>query len=62
MSGGQISPDRLPQHRGLLDRAVGRFRDDDRVSGLVLGGSLTGGGANFYSDVDLYLTVRDEVC
>ena len=51
---------RLPRHRTLLERAVARFRDDDRVSGLVLGGSLALGGADFYSDVDLYVIVRDE--
>jgi len=43
-----------------LERAVARFRDDDRVPGLVLGGSLALGGADFYSDVDLYVIVRDE--
>ena len=51
---------RLPQHRNLLERAVARFRDDDRVVGLVLGGSLALGGADFYSDVDLYVIARDE--
>jgi predicted nucleotidyltransferase len=51
---------RLPQHRNLLERAVARFRDDDRVLGLVLGGSLALGGADFYSDVDLYVIVRNE--
>jgi predicted nucleotidyltransferase len=50
---------RLPQHRNLLERAVARFWDDDRVPGLVLGGSLAIGGADFYSDVDLYMIVRD---
>ena len=51
--------DRLPQHRELLERAFARFRDDIRVVGLVLGGSLARGGADFYSDVDLYVMVRD---
>ncbi|MGH3148376.1 MAG: aminoglycoside 6-adenylyltransferase [Rubrobacter sp.] len=50
----------LPQHRWLLERAVACFQDDDRVLGLVLGGSLARGGADFYSDVDLYVVVRDE--
>ena len=45
---------RLPEHRKLLERAVARFRDDARVVGLVLGGSLAHGAADFYSDVDLY--------
>ena len=53
------SLDRLPRHRGLLERAFARFRDDIRALGLVLGGSLARGGADFYSDVDLYVVVWD---
>jgi predicted nucleotidyltransferase len=52
--------DGLPEHRKLLERAVERFRDDARVAGLVVGGSLAHGAADFYSDVDLYAIVRDE--
>jgi len=55
-----IGLNRLPQHRSLLGRAVNHFRDDGRILGLVLGGSLARGGADFYSDVDLYVIVRDE--
>jgi predicted nucleotidyltransferase len=51
---------RLPWHRSLLERAVGSFREDGWVLGLVLSGSLARGGADFYSDVDLYVIVRDE--
>jgi predicted nucleotidyltransferase len=54
------SLDRLPEHRKLLERAVARLRDDARVVGLVAGGSLAHGGADFFSDVDLYIVVRDE--
>jgi predicted nucleotidyltransferase len=50
---------RLPQHRELLERAFARFQDDARAVGLVVGGSLAYGGADFYSDVDLYVVVRD---
>jgi predicted nucleotidyltransferase len=53
------SLDRLPQHRELLERVFARFRDDIRAVGLVVGGSLAQGGADFYSDVDLYVVVRD---
>jgi predicted nucleotidyltransferase len=53
------SLDRLPQHRELLERVFTRFRDDIRALGLVVGGSLARGGADFYSDVDLYVVVRD---
>lgn len=52
--------DRLPAHRALLERALDYFGDDERVTGLVLGGSLASGGADFYSDVDLYVISRDE--
>jgi hypothetical protein len=51
--------DRLPRHRELLERAFARFRDDIRAVGLVVGGSLAHGEADFYSDVDLYVVVRD---
>lgn len=53
------SLDHLPEHRVLLERAVGYFRDDDRVVGLILGGSLAKGIADLYSDIDLYLITRD---
>jgi predicted nucleotidyltransferase len=43
-----------------LEHAVARFRDDVRVVGLVAGGSLAHGAADFYSDVDLYIVVQDE--
>jgi predicted nucleotidyltransferase len=51
---------RLPEHRKLLEHAVARFRDDVRVVGLVAGGSLAHGAADFYSDIDLYIVVLDE--
>ena len=54
------SLNRLSEHRKLLERAVARLRDDVRVVGLVAGGSLAHGAADFYSDVDLYIVVQDE--
>jgi predicted nucleotidyltransferase len=54
------SLDRLPIHRKLLESAVAYFQDDIRVLGLVVGGSLAHGAADFYSDVDLYIVVQDE--
>ena len=61
MIDGRLSSlDRLPKHRELLERAVDRFREDVRVVGLLAGGSLADGIADFYSDVDLYIVVRDE--
>jgi len=53
--------DRLPEHRDLLERAVAYLRADDRVVGLVLSGSLSRGGADSYSDIDLYIILSDEV-
>ncbi len=50
---------RLPEQRRLLEQAVALFREDARVVGLVVGGSLAHGQADFYSDVDLYVVVRD---
>jgi hypothetical protein len=47
-------------HRALLQRAADHFRDDKRVMGLVLGGSLAHGVADSYADVDLYIVARDE--
>ena len=46
-------------HGDPLGRAVARLREDERVVGLVLGGSLARGAADRYSDVDLYVVVRD---
>jgi hypothetical protein len=50
----------LPAHHTLLERAVDHFRDDGRVMGMILGGSLAHGVPDFYSDVDLYIVTRDE--
>ncbi|HEX6711267.1 MAG TPA: hypothetical protein VF068_13135 [Rubrobacter sp.] len=52
--------DRLPAHRTLLERAVNHFRDDARVVGMIMGGSLAHGAVDFYSDEDLYIVARDE--
>lgn len=46
-------------HGELLGRAVARLRQDERVVALILGGSLARGAADLYSDVDLYVVVRD---
>jgi predicted nucleotidyltransferase len=60
IDGRLSSLDRLRKHRKLLERAVARFQDDVRAVGLVAGGSLVHGAADFYSDVDLYIVVQDE--
>ena len=52
--------DLLLAHRALLEQAVNYFRGDDRVLGMILGGSLARGTADFYSDVDLYIVACDE--
>ena len=48
-------------HRELLERAVACLREDARVVGLVVGGSIAQGAADSYSDVDLYVVVRDQM-
>jgi predicted nucleotidyltransferase len=52
--------DLLSAHRTVLERAVSYFSDDNRVVGMILGGSLAHGAADFYSDVDLYIVASDE--
>jgi len=52
--------DLMPAHRALLERAVDHFRDDERVMGMILGGSLAHGVPDFYSDIDLYIVTHDE--
>jgi predicted nucleotidyltransferase len=59
IDGRQPSLARLPKHRELLERAFARFQDDIRVVGLAIGGSFARGGTDFYSDIDLYVVVRD---
>jgi Streptomycin adenylyltransferase len=49
-----------PEHRRVLAAAIDYFRQDARVPGLLLGGSFAAGTADFYSDIDLYVVVRDE--
>ena len=49
-----------PEHRRLLDGALGRFHKDARVPGLLLGGSFISGNPDFYSDLDLYIVVYDQ--
>jgi hypothetical protein len=51
--------DRFPEHRRVLDAMVGHYRDDRRVTGLLLGGSNVAGGMDFFSDVDLEVVAAD---
>ena len=50
----------FPGHRHLLKRAHTYFQPDPRVIGLVVGGSVAKGRVDLYSDIDLYIVVRDE--
>jgi predicted nucleotidyltransferase len=54
------SLERLPEHKRLLIGVRERFATDDRVIGVLLGGSLALDRADRFSDVDLYVFVRDE--
>jgi predicted nucleotidyltransferase len=53
------SLDTLPEHSRLLASARDRFAADDRLIGVLLGGSLAAGSADSYSDIDLCLFVSD---
>jgi len=50
----------FPRHHALLEKALEHFWSDERVIGLVIGGSIAQGIMDFYSDVDLYIITRDE--
>jgi hypothetical protein len=51
--------DRFPEHRRVLDAVVAAYRDDPRITGVLLGGSNVAGGMDGYSDVDLDVVVAD---
>jgi len=50
----------LPGHRRLLTSARETFAADNRFIGVLLGGSLAAGKADSFSDIDLYVFVRDD--
>ncbi len=52
--------ERFPGHRARLIEASTIFSSRDCVAGLLLGGSFAYGNPDFYSDIDLYIVVRDE--
>ncbi|GAA1980382.1 nucleotidyltransferase domain-containing protein [Catenulispora subtropica] len=47
-------------HRRFLDEVLPKIRQDERVAGVGLAGSLAGGNPDVYSDVDLVVAVDDE--
>jgi predicted nucleotidyltransferase len=47
-------------HRAAIDRFEAACREDVRVVAAFLGGSRVSGTVDEYSDLDLYLIVRDE--
>lgn len=47
-------------HRRFIADVLPRIRQDARVSGVAVAGSLAGGHADLYSDVDLIVVVDDE--
>ncbi|MFC0597859.1 nucleotidyltransferase domain-containing protein [Streptomyces palmae] len=47
-------------HRRFLDDVLPRIRQDGRVTGVAVAGSLAGGHPDAYSDVDLIVAVDDE--
>lgn len=49
-----------PIHRQFLEHAVAVLRQDARIVGVAVAGSLAGGGADEFSDVDLVIAVEPE--
>lgn len=47
-------------HSGFLSDVVPRIRQDPRVSGVAVAGSIAGGRPDIYSDVDLIVVVDDD--
>ncbi|MEV4570468.1 nucleotidyltransferase domain-containing protein [Nonomuraea sp. NPDC049419] len=47
-------------HRRFLSDVVPQIRHDARVTGVALAGSIAGGHADAYSDVDLIVVIDDE--
>ncbi|MBV1949509.1 nucleotidyltransferase domain-containing protein [Streptomyces sp. BV129] len=47
-------------HRRFLDEVVPRIRQDLRVAGVAVTGSIAGGHCDVYSDVDLIVVIEDE--
>jgi predicted nucleotidyltransferase len=47
-------------HRTFLERALPRFRDDTRLSGLAASGSFAAGTLDEHSDLDLVVVARPE--
>ncbi|BDH05797.1 nucleotidyltransferase domain-containing protein [Streptomyces seoulensis] len=47
-------------HRRFLDEVVPRIRQDLRVAGIAVTGSVSGGHCDVYSDVDLIVVIEDE--
>ncbi|GAA1298940.1 nucleotidyltransferase domain-containing protein [Saccharothrix xinjiangensis] len=47
-------------HSRFLDEVLPRIRQDPRVAGVAVAGSLAGGRPDAYSDVDLVVVVDDE--
>jgi predicted nucleotidyltransferase len=44
----------------LLDNAAAKLQNNSAILGVLLGGSIATGKPDHFSDIDLYLIVRDE--
>lgn len=62
MSAKQLLELRRAEREALLQRVTALLRDDHRVGGAWLAGSLGRGEADELSDIDLWLAVADEHC
>ncbi|WP_410768774.1 nucleotidyltransferase domain-containing protein [Fontibacillus sp. BL9] len=51
---------RLPVHEQFLERAIEILRQDQRITGLLAGGSMVYGTMDEFSDLDLIIVYRNE--
>ena len=51
---------RLPVHERFIERAIEYLRQDQRLTGLLAGGSMVNGSMDEYSDLDLIVVYRHE--
>lgn len=49
----------LPDHKKIVEEAIKRLANDERVEGLYLSGSFAKGKPDVYSDLDIYILVSE---
>lgn len=51
---------RLPVYERFVEKAIEYLRQDQRLTGLLAGGSMVYGAMDEYSDLDLIIVYRNE--